>query len=87
MDDTFAAYYDPSTSTLQLSGSFDPEAWASVPAEIDRAFRRTACSLTVDLTRAAGVPAHSVGRLVHLCNCSYPGTMVRAASRSSTQAA
>jgi len=77
MDAMFEAHYDAGTSTLELTGTFDREAWATVPQELDRAFRRTACRLTVDLTRAAGVPADSVGRLVHLCNCSYPGTIVR----------
>ncbi len=76
MDSTFVVYYDAETSTLCLSGAFDPEAWARVDAEIDRAFRRTALHLTIDLTRAADVPAHSVGCLVHLCNCRYPGTVV-----------
>jgi hypothetical protein len=83
MDTTFAAHYDPATSTLELSGTFDPDAWASMPEVVDRAFRRTACRLIIDLTRAADVPAHSVGNLVHLCNCCYPGTLVRVPSRVS----
>ena len=81
MDSRFASYYDPGTSTLALSGTFDLEAWDDVPAALDLAFRRTACRLTVDLTRADGVPADSVGRLVHLCNCKYPGTIVLATAQ------
>ncbi|MCW2844017.1 MAG: hypothetical protein JWN22_1933 [Nocardioides sp.] len=87
MDTTFAAHYDPGTSTLELSGTFDEEAWSRVHEEVDRAFRRTACRLTIDLTHAAGVPANSVGHLVHLCNCCYPGTIVRVASRRREAAA
>ena len=78
MDTTFASHYDAGTSTLELSGTFDSDSWATIPEEVDRAFRRTACRLTIDLTRAAGIPARSLGRLVHLCNCCYPGTIVRA---------
>ena len=81
MDGRFASYYDPGTSTLALSGTFDHDAWAAVPAALDQAFRRTACRLTVDLRHADGVPADSVGRLVHLCNCAYPGTIVLAAAQ------
>ncbi len=81
MDERFEARYDPGTSTLELSGTFDPAAWSTLPDEIDRAFRRTACRLTIDLTRAAGVPAHQVGQMVHLCNCCYPGTIVLASAR------
>jgi hypothetical protein len=77
MDTTFAAYYDAATSTLHLSGAYDPTPWAGVGAEVDRAYRRCALRLTVDLTRADGVPPHAVGELVHLCNCLYPGTLVR----------
>lgn len=74
--DTLTADYDGETSTLRISGPFDPRAWADVAAEVDRAFRRVALRLTVDLTHAEGVPAHAVGDLVHLCNCCYPGTQV-----------
>lgn len=81
MDTSFASYYDAGTSTLELSGTFDQDAWARVHEEIDKAFRRTACQLTIDLTRAAGVPPQSVGHLVRLCNRCYPGTIVRAACR------
>ena len=79
MDSSFASHYDPDTSTLELTGTFGPDEWALVPDEVERAFRRTACWLTIDLTRAAGMSAHSVGHLVHLCNCRYPGTIVRVA--------
>ncbi|MGZ6269939.1 MAG: hypothetical protein ACXWMU_05160 [Candidatus Limnocylindrales bacterium] len=81
MDTTFASHYDAGTSTLELTGLFDAEAWARVADDVDRAFRRTACRLTIDLTHAEGVPAHVVGHLVHHCNCRYPGTIVRVASR------
>ena len=77
MDTSFASHYDPGTSTLELIGTFGPDEWTQVTDEIERAFRRTACWLTIDLTRAAGVSAHSVGHLVHLCNSRYPGTIVR----------
>jgi hypothetical protein len=77
MDTTFAAYYDAVTSTLHLSGTYDPTTWAIVGTEVDRAYRRSALRLAVDLTRAEGVPPHAVGELVHLCNCLYPGTLVR----------
>ena len=77
MDTTFTAYYDAETSTLRLAGNFDPAAWAGLGAAVDRAFRRTALHLTIDLTRAEGVPPHEVGALVHLCNCRYAGTLVR----------
>ena len=87
MDTIFASYYDPGTSTLELTGTYDRAAWEHVHEEIDRAFRRAACQLTVDLTRACGVPPHTVGHLVHLCNSCYPGTIVRVASRQHTPAA
>lgn len=87
MDTSFASYFDRGTSTLELTGIFDRESWSHVHEEIDRAFRRTACQLTIDLTRAAGVPPHTLGRLVHLCNSSYPGTMVRIAARQHVPAA
>ena len=76
MESTFSAYYDAATSTLVLSGSFDPPAWAALDADVDRAYRRSALRLTIDLTRVEGAPAHAVGELVHLCNCRYPGTQV-----------
>ena len=76
MEPSLSAYYDATTSTLQLSGRFDRAAWSGVAAEVDRAYRRSALRLTVDLTRAEGVPAHAVGELVHVCNCCYPGTLV-----------
>jgi hypothetical protein len=80
MDTAFATRYDPGTSTLEMSGAFDQDAWGSVHEEVERAFRRAACGLTIDMTRVTGVPAHFVGHLVHLCNCCYPGTIVRVAA-------
>jgi hypothetical protein len=87
MEPSFSAYYDAPTSTLQLSGRFDPIAWSRVSAEVDRAYRRSALRLTVDLTRAEGVPAHAVGELVHVCNCCYPGTLVIVARPAARQRA
>ncbi|GAB3786490.1 hypothetical protein [Nocardioides ungokensis] len=87
MDTTFASHYDVGTSTLELTGEFDRDAWSLVHEEVERAFRRTACRLTIDLTRAHGVPAHFVGHLVHLCNCCYPGTIVQVAAQRGAPAA
>lgn len=87
MDNSFASHFDAGTSTLEFSGSFDREAWASAHEDVERAFRRTACRLTIDLTRATGVPAHFVGNLVHLCNCCYPGTIVRVQAQRGVPAA
>ena len=81
MDQAFVAHYDAGTSTLQLSGDLEQDAWPRIHAEIERAFRRTACQLTIDLTRAERLPAHTLGSLVHLCNTCYPGTVVRIAPR------
>jgi hypothetical protein len=86
MDTTFTAEYDAETSTLRLAGTFEPAAWALVAAAVDRAFRRAALRLTIDLTRAEGVPPHELGVLVHLCNCCYAGTVVRVPRRTSRAA-
>ena len=86
MDSTLTADYDAETSTLRIAGTFDPAIWTTVDAAVDRAFRRAALRLTIDLTRADGVPPHEVGALVHLCNCRYAGTLVRA-PRSRSRAA
>ena len=82
----FVSHYDAGTSTLELSGSLDQGAWSRIAEEVDRAFRRTACLLTIDLTRADRVPAHTLGLLVHLCNTRYPGTIVRPPCRAATLA-
>jgi ABC-type transporter Mla MlaB component len=82
---TFASHFDARTSTLELSGELDEAAWPRIIEEVDRAFRRTACLLTVDLTHGAQVPAHTLGRLVHLCNRCYPGTVVRTPVRRRDQ--
>lgn len=82
MDTSFAAFYDAGTSTLEITGTLDRDSWPRVHEEIDRAFRRTACQLTVDVTRVSTVPPHTIGRLVHLCNSLYPGTFVRVARPS-----
>jgi hypothetical protein len=82
MDDrTFVSHYDARTSTLELSGIIDRAALPLVLEDVDRAFRRTACLLTIDLSRAQGLPAHILGLLVHLCNTRYPGTFVRPPAR------
>ena len=80
MDTLFASHYDAGTSTLELSGSIDQSSWATVHELVDRAFRRTACHLTIDLTRTQ-LPPHTLGNLVHLCNSCYPGTIVRVPRR------
>lgn len=72
----WTVHYDAMTSTLELSGSFDHGALAAIGEKIDRAHRRTACLLTIDLTHTDDVTPHTLGRLVHLCH-SYPGTFVR----------
>lgn len=87
MDTTFASHYDEGASTLELTGAFDRDSWSLVHEEVERAFRRTADLLTIDLTGATGVPAHFVGQLVHLCNCCYPGTIVRVAAQRGAPAA
>ncbi|MFC6287361.1 hypothetical protein ACFP3Q_11700 [Nocardioides sp. GCM10027113] len=74
---TFDSHFDARTSTLELTGALDENGWPRIIEEVDRAFRRTACLLTVDLTHADDIQAHTLGRLVHLCNTCYPGTFVR----------
>jgi len=78
----FASHFDARTGTLELSGPFDHTHLLRIHEELDRAFRRTACYLTVDLSRAECVAAHTLGRVVHLCNAHYPGTFVRMPARS-----
>ena len=87
-DRGFDCCYDVRTSTLEVSGPLVADDWARLADELDRAFRRTACHLTVDLTRVTGLAAHDVGRLVQLCNRCFPGTLVLPpASRPVTPAA
>ncbi len=76
-DAGFISHFDAGTSTLELAGSIDPGALPQLQVELDRAFRRTACVMTVDLTRVERVRAHALGQLIHLCNTRYPGTLVR----------
>ena len=75
-DRGFDCRYDVRSSTLEISGRLVAGDWGSLADELDRAFRRTACQLTVDLTRVTGWAAHDVGRLVQLCNRCFPGTLV-----------
>lgn len=87
MDSTFTAHFDASTCTLELTGSLDRDSWSGVHEAIDRAYRRTACQLTIDATRVSTVPPHTIGRLVHLCHSMYPGTMVQVHPRAARSAA
>ena len=75
-DRGFDCRYDVRSSTLEVSGSLVADDWPGLAEELDRAFRRTACRLVVDLTRMTGLAAHDVGRLVQLCNRCFPGTLV-----------
>lgn len=72
----FDCRYDAGTSTLELYGRPDAD-WPRLVEELERAFRRTACHLTVDLRSTSGLPAHQVGRIVQVCNACFPGTLVR----------
>ncbi len=76
-DAGFNSHFDARTSTLELGGTIDPGAMPQLQDELDRAFRRTACVLTLELTRVERVRAHALGQLIHLCNTRYPGTLVR----------
>lgn len=80
-DAGFACQYDAGSSTLVLRGVIDQGSWARLELEVDRAYRRTACLLTIDLTHADLVPTYLLGRLVHLVNVRYPGTVVRPPTR------
>ncbi len=73
----FSAHFDPGTGTLALHGALEAAHWPDIRDEVDRAFRRTAVNLIIDLGRADRVSSATVGRLVHLCNTRYPGTFVR----------
>ncbi|MGH3361038.1 MAG: hypothetical protein ACRDOM_01140 [Nocardioides sp.] len=77
----FTAQFDPGTGTLALLGALEPAHWLVIRDEVDRAFRRTAVKLVIDLSRADRVPSATLGRLVHLCNTRYPGTFVRMPAR------
>jgi hypothetical protein len=85
-NETFACHYDAGAATLEMRGTIDQDSWPKVDEAVDRAFRRTACVLTIDLTRVDRVPAHLLGRLVHLCNSRYPGTVLRLPARTCTRA-
>ena len=77
----FTAHFDPGTGTLALRGALEAAHWPEIRDEVDRAFRRTAVKLIIDLGPADRVPSATVGRLVHLCNTRYPGTFVRMPTR------
>lgn len=68
--------YDGRTSTLVLTGAVAQDDWAELWQSLDRAYRRTACYLTVDLA-SADLPPRDVGLIVQVCQRLYPGTMVR----------
>ena len=76
--------YDAGSNTLELYGVVDHGALPRVREALDRAFRSSPCRLTVDLSGADLLPAHTLGRLVHLCNTQYPGTLIRLPARRST---
>ena len=73
----FRSHFDSDSCTLELSGIINRAALPVILDDVERAFRRTACRLTIDLTRAQGLPPHILGQLVHYCNTCYPGTFVR----------
>ena len=73
----FDCHYDPSSSTLELYGVIDAGALPQVREAVDRAFRASPCRLTLDLCGVDALPAPALGRLVHLCNTQYPGTLIR----------
>ena len=78
MDDkSFVFHFDPGTCTLTFNGVIDRGSMPEVLQEIQRAYRRTACRLTLDLSHAQGLPPHLMGVLVHICNTEFPGTFVR----------
>ncbi len=87
MDDKmFVSHFDSGTCTLTLGGFIDRESLPLVLQEVQRAFRRTACRLTIDLSHAQGLPPHIMGVLVHVCNTEFPGTFVRPPSREQLRA-
>lgn len=73
----FECHYDAGSSTLELYGVVDTGALPRIREAIDRAFRSSPCRLTVDLCGVDGLAATALGRLVHLCNTQYPGTLIR----------
>lgn len=78
MDDKMLVFhFDSGTCTLTLNGVIDRGSMPEVLQEIQRAYRRTACRLTLDLSQAQGLPPHLMGVLVHICNTEFPGTFVR----------
>lgn len=80
---SFDAHYDAGSSTLELFGVIDHGTLPLVREAVDRAFRATPCRLTVDLSGVDSMPAHILGRLVHVCNTLYPGTLLRLPPRRS----
>lgn len=77
----FGFHHDTGSSTLELFGVIDHGSLPLVREAVDLAFRRTPCRLTVDLTGVDRLSAHMLGRLVHLCNTHYPGTLIRLPDR------
>jgi hypothetical protein len=83
---SFFSHYDTETSTLTLSGIIDRGSMPRVLQEVQRAYRRTACRLTIDLSHAQSLPAHLLGVLVHVCNTEFPGSFVQPPSREQLRA-
>lgn len=83
----FSAEFEPGSGRLALSGALAPDDWTAVLELVDRAFRRTPCSLVVDLSRLDSVPSETLGLLVHVCNTCYPGTVIRLPQRDGAGAA
>lgn len=74
-------YFETSSSTLELYGPLEAEALPRLLEAVDRSFRSSPCRLTVDLSGVDDLPAHTLGRLVHVCNTCYPGTLIRLPQR------
>jgi hypothetical protein len=81
MNTSFFSQFDAETCTLTLSGIIDKGSMPLVLQAIQRAYRHTACRLTIDFSHAQSLPAHLLGVLVHVCNTEFPGSFVRPPER------
>ena len=81
MNSSYFSQFDAETSTLTLSGIIDKGSMPLVLQDIQRAYRHTACRLTVDFRHAQSLPAHLLGVLVHVCTTEFPGSFVRPPER------